>query len=1412
MKSLKGVLLLLLLGLNFYVSTYPIVLDKLGARVPKITKCVNPDIPGYPTPVFTECYFERSNGCNVDYLSCILSPFIGYGNNTQFLDFTFVEYAEMMPSVADGALKAEIAFNNQSILQLQGFLQLWRYSETVDYLDLYEYIDREWYLSQADYDVSQGFYEVWFNDLSAGKYVMAYFDAGGTRYGLGVPEMSEPFTIYRVFPIQIPSLRLEFMPEANVTIPPYGIVFPDTLITVGYAHYFSYRITAEPEVPDWLLQQWITVGNQSHYNRPLAWEVRTDQGNIFNVKTYVEYYAEGPNTDTMFKMKVFPANTGGYVLSEESEGTGVNFFDMQGRPMVIYARFNFHNRRPFQFSDYWTNYIGTENGRQYYGFGTVAAYKIIDIVNYEFNDYPWFVAPLFEGQAVNIPDSVTELNNMIHTSDDTDTLQIWFFQSQSYSDSVCVPNALNFGNCPNPYNQNNSAMDGLSGSSFFGAGASGTGELLMLEDFYQYDAVYPDNFFGGSGTTQLHYESHGARYEVYYQDHTNALDDANDYSCAPVGTTYAVEHDNCPPLSTCNSERYTMADINYGLRRWYDYMSPYECDGYNTFQGNCDYAAHTAWTCINGIGSVGMPIPPCEYVGESCTGYESTVGISTTYTGLCEFDPISLVWLCVNFQHSGAASTTCVTAGEPCQGSKPVNYGCDTSQSPTCACVGIDADWISDSFFQPYSQKICPNLCQNPLASFDLYLGVSPDGPPSIMTNMVFPFASYIADEFNASYWCWGTGYYQQSACVKDTVAGYHPDFYNMVYFDIDGYNEIHANHHAYPWNQNYYEFVTLNFLMPGYVEAGIPFPTFLIPPTSCNFTNYGSCQFDHTNILQGNVPFMFNTVQDTTPYYVRPKYTAPRYGTFGYDIQMATVQSVVNVGPILHSSETPYDIAVAQSSAVYARYKVWPTFIFQSFTQARPAFASYPDSIVINFRIICPLVETGYSDEAIGYCAEACTIINQHDVSVVIKQLSGPSQNLVNPPYINWTAAQNLGPTMTNEQYAAWIEYNEGDVLQLECMPRTEPEKVIGQAHCIFYSADTYAVPLKSLVFQSMVTKVATATPVCVFSLPEVQAYVQRDEPFIYQSAISSPFINDAISGQPADGTNIANYYTTWTTGTGTIEQGFNAQDQVYSPPMTVTICSAISCKTITNDQIILAPVNPLYPDPLYRPPTCLSTTTYATCDVNAADNPAYSGIDTFPTCDNGQSYTLMRPRLKFLPGYSIIANVGSIAFTILKQFITPEQMIQMTEGPFVQITNFVIVASNFVAMLVRYGKTIASVLTTPCIETYTTYGIILEPFVLQPLPLQRIPGCTLANQCCYTVPFEVFGNSPFDTGSGETIVNMDNNLTNPCYGTPACSIRDCGFSSLGCRWWIVHGDNVHFHCSNTYFISQFEDFAILC
>lgn len=73
----------------------------------------------------------------------------------------------------------------------------------------------------------------------------------------------------------------------------------------------------------------------------------------------------------------------------------------------------------------------------------------------------------------------------------------------------------------------------------------------------------------------------------------------------------------------------------------------------------------------------------------------------------------------------------------------------------------------------------------------------------------------------------------------------------------------------------------------------------------------------------------------------------------------------------------------------------------------------------------------------------------------------------------------------------------------------------------------------------------------------------------------------------------------------------------------MTVTICSAISCKTITNDQIILAPVNPLYPDPLYRPPTCLSTTTYATCDVNAADNPAYSGIDTFPTCDNGQSCT---------------------------------------------------------------------------------------------------------------------------------------------------------------------------------------------
>ena len=136
---------------------------------------------------------------------------------------------------------------------------------------------------------------------------------------------------------------------------------------------------------------------------------------------------------------------------------------------------------------------------------------------------------------------------------------------------------------------------------------------------------------------------------------------------------------------------------------------------------------------------------------------------------------------------------------------------------------------------------------------------------------------------------------------------------------------------------------------------------------------------------------------------------------------------------------------------------------------------------------------------------------------------------------------------------------------------------------------------------------------------------------------------------------------------------------------------------------------------------------------------------------------------------------------------------MIQMTEGPFVQITNFVIVASNFVAMLVRYGKTIASVLTTPCIETYTTYGIILEPFVLQPLPLQRIPGCTLANQCCYTVPFEVFGNSPFDTGSGETIVNMDNNLTNPCYGTPACSYARLWFllpwlSVVDCAWGQRH------------------------
>jgi hypothetical protein len=296
--------LLITLLASWHAAGNAILLSEAQLFQPAITMCVNDDtfLPG-PVLNHTDCD-NRAAGCETTTLNCHLSEFLGYTLPGTFMDILPTIFSAIDPVTADGKVNWTAAYHTPGIFSVQGFVQLWQYVSTdpMTLVDTYKFVFREQYILEAPGATAIHT----FNDLMAGTYVLVYWDVGGTRFGLGVPEMSNTFAVQSVFPQVYPGLEVRPMLQDVTDFGPYaglcanpsiyftpgqmgGILYPFSHYRNTYEEgynmdimYFSYQLVNLPTAVDFI---GLINNAPAVHNRKFIWEYRTDQGNVINVKT-----------------------------------------------------------------------------------------------------------------------------------------------------------------------------------------------------------------------------------------------------------------------------------------------------------------------------------------------------------------------------------------------------------------------------------------------------------------------------------------------------------------------------------------------------------------------------------------------------------------------------------------------------------------------------------------------------------------------------------------------------------------------------------------------------------------------------------------------------------------------------------------------------------------------------------------------------------------------------------------------------------------------------------------------------------------------------------------------------------------------------------------------------------------------
>lgn len=173
---------------------------------PAVTRCVLHDIFDGPILNFTTCD-NRSDGCEYDTKNCILAQILGYSLG-DFMDITPVIMSPMDPVTPDGKVNFTVSYKaSSSIFGIRGFVQLWQFVSVnpTTNVDVYKFTYHQQYINQLPLQTPT----YTFNDVSVGKYLLLFWDVGGTRFGLGEPEATVPIVITSVFPKPVAELGLE---------------------------------------------------------------------------------------------------------------------------------------------------------------------------------------------------------------------------------------------------------------------------------------------------------------------------------------------------------------------------------------------------------------------------------------------------------------------------------------------------------------------------------------------------------------------------------------------------------------------------------------------------------------------------------------------------------------------------------------------------------------------------------------------------------------------------------------------------------------------------------------------------------------------------------------------------------------------------------------------------------------------------------------------------------------------------------------------------------------------------------------------------------------------------------------------------------------------------------------------------
>lgn len=540
--------------------------------------------------------------------------------------------------------------------------------------------------------------------------------------------------------------------------------------------------------------------------------------------------------------------------------------------------------------------------------------------------------------------------------------------------------------------------------------------------------------------------------------------------------------------------------------------------------------------------------------------------------------------------------------------------------------------------------------------------------------------------------------------------------------------------------------------------------PTFLVPPRGLGIPLGAPPVADR--------PYSFNTLNpdgdaNGNPTYVsknHPSNNRHRFGTLGLDVQ----STVYNFQQIQGGNLRRRGAWIFPG---YARFKVYPQVTFHSFYAAQSADSFGPARIELGFEVSCPLLELGINKGATpAYCAEVWTLTNQFGDPLVLRVVKGTYNN-ISVPY-TFGPTQTLGPVQERGYWRVQIKYNDGDIVQWLFRLRVEPEANPVSAYCQ-YIAYEKPVPPKQYVLPSLKLSVTVAAPACEYTPPEVIARPTQGEPEVFGVVVGEDLPAYSQLGIPVDYGRSTHYYFTWESGSPTKKvQGYSQQVQLYDPPMKVTVCDRKVCRTMLGTDFNFTTVDPTFPNPLLRAPNCYQTTAISNvvCPVAFDAPPTYSGINQYPVCfpATQERYTILTPLFVFVPPYSLINNVRAYFFNFTTEFTDIYIDALRNAGYDVQENAYVATRTGAYTLQVNYGRYIPTSpdeITAPCWERLQAQVNILTPFEVDPQPLQRIAGCTRADDCCYFKPFVVYGSSP----TNAQVVNL---ATDPsCVGVPECS-----------------------------------------